>query len=102
MHLSIVSMAALASAPLALAQIPSAPAAPTLPSAPALPVAPTLPATLPTTLPNVFAYPLKQMLPVPGWNSTTESFDTLAGLYSSSSQQLSAQLLAIGMSNTGR
>lgn len=106
MHLSIVSMAALASAPLAFAQLPNTPVAPTVPTttprptAPTLPAAPVLPTNLPTTLPGLFAYPIKQVLPVPGWNTTTESFDTLATLYSNSSQQLYAQVVALGRSCT--
>lgn len=107
MHLSIISLAALTSAPLALAQIPDAPVAPSLPATvpavgpttlatlPAV-LPPTLPTTIPASLPNIFAYPVKQILPVPGWNTTTESFDTLASLYVRSSRQVAAQLVAIG------
>ena|SRR5690242_7600400 len=80
MHLSIVSLVALASAPLTLAQLPSTS------------VAPTLPVTLPTTL----AYPITQILPVPGWNTTTDSFNSLARLYSNSSTRLYSHIVAIG------
>lgn len=46
------------------------------------------------------AYPLTNVLPVPGYNSTTDGFNKLADLYSSSAAQLSAQAVSLGMLQT--
>ncbi|XPS92901.1 hypothetical protein M3J09_002277 [Ascochyta lentis] len=40
-------------------------------------------------------YPFTQILPVPGWNSTTDGFNSLGNLYTSSAAQLSSQAAAI-------
>lgn len=41
-------------------------------------------------------YPITQILPVPGWNSTTDGFNSLGNLYTSSATQLSSEAVAIG------
>jgi hypothetical protein len=41
-------------------------------------------------------YPLTQILPVPGWNSTRDGFNGLAELYNTSAAQLTAQAIALG------
>lgn len=46
------------------------------------------------------AYPFTQILPVPGLNSTTDSFNSLGNLYTSSAAQLSSEAVAIGMPRT--
>ncbi|KAJ8114867.1 hypothetical protein OPT61_g3356 [Boeremia exigua] len=82
MYFPIVPLVALASVSSALAQVATTPVAPTLPA-----------------LPTPYVYPTTQMLPVPGWNTTMETFDTLATLYIDSATQLSAQIVTLARRN---
>lgn len=41
-------------------------------------------------------YPIVQVLPVPGYNTATDGFNSLGSLYASSASQISAQAAAIG------
>lgn len=49
--------------------------------------------------PFVPAWPLTSILPVPGWNSTTDGFNSLAVLYTDSAAKLSAQATVIAQTN---
>lgn len=45
---------------------------------------------------QLFIYPLVQILPVTGYNTTTDGFNSLATIYNNSADQLSVQATAIG------
>ncbi|KAH6644855.1 hypothetical protein C7974DRAFT_408500 [Boeremia exigua] len=92
MHFTLATVLALASAPIAMAQMGSGTLGPVPTPAVPTPAVPTPAVPTPT-------YPTTQILPVPGWNSTTDSFNTLAALYAKSATELSAQVFNIAQKN---